>query len=657
MDSGSAFFEQFIDDYFAECEEHLVTIRRVLLSLEQRHTLDADEAQDLARALHTIKGLSGMVGLAPAETIAHAMEDVVGTLNPSARAEQGVVELLFSGASLLEERIQARRQNRVVEEPTDYLARVRAITGKGEESESVVVAEEPVAAGAPRVLRVAFTPARELAQRGVTIDAVRARLADIGGIESAMPRVHATGGVYFEFTVRLNSGAEPDEAWRDDGMTWQVIEVPAAIVQFEAADPGRVPRAATATASVANLVRVDLTKLDESMRIVGELVISRSRLQDAVDKAAAVLGDAALEPIVAAADAIERQLRSLREGIMRIRLVPIGEVFERMRFAMRDIAREAGKTIHLDFEGGDTEIDKVVIDRIVEPLMHLVRNAASHGIERPGQREVLGKPSAGHIMLRARAAGDRIIVEVEDDGGGINLERVERRAHERGLLPARATLDPSSVLDVIAAPGFSTSEAADMASGRGVGMAVVLSTIRGLGGELTVDSRAGEGTRFVIELPLTLMIADALLVEVGGQTMAVPQILLREILALPEYRITQLENNQVISYRDSVLPLIDLRRIFSVPQPGPGHHVLVVGSDSSLQGLIIDRVIGLREIVVQPVADPYVSVVGVAGATEMADGRVSLILDVPAIVRHYRDGGGKARLRSAGSLNAIGSGR
>jgi two-component system chemotaxis sensor kinase CheA len=356
------------------------------------------------------------------------------------------------------------------------------------------------------------------------------------------------------------------------------------------------------------------------------------------------VGDAALEPIVTAADAIERQLRALREGIMRIRLVPIGEEFERMRFAMREIAREHGKMIALDFEGGDTELDKVVIDRIVEPLMHLVRNAASHGIESPALRAAAGKQSTGHITLRARAAGDRIIVEVQDDGAGINLERVEQRAHERGLLPARTALDPSAVLDMIASPGFSTAEATDMASGRGVGMSVVVSTIRGLGGELAVHSDPGGGTRFVIELPLTLMIADALLVEVGRQIMAVPQILLREILPLADHKVTVMENNQVISYREGVLPLVDLRETFSLPRQSAAQHVLVVGADGGQQGLIVDRVIGLREIVVQPVSDPFVAVTGVSGATEMPDGTVSLILDVPAIVRRHRRGASTARV-------------
>lgn len=659
MDAGSAFFEQFIDDYFAECEEHLTAVRRVLLRLEVEHTLDPADEQDLARALHTVKGLSGMVGLAEAESIAHAMEDAAATLTPGTRADPRVVELLFIGAKQLEERIAERKARRPIGDAADYVSQVHAILG---DSPPEPVSDVPRGAEPPTAqeIRVTFTPSRELAARGVTIETVRARLGAVGEITSASPRVHPSGGLYFEFGLKLNRGAKPDDMCLDDGMTWIADEgsEPAAMVQFEERETSPAAREApkVATGSMANLVRVDLARLDESMRIVGELVVTRSRLQEAIDRAAGRIGDAELEPIVAAAEAIERQLRALREGIMRIRLVPIGEVFERMRFAMREIAREHGKMIHLDFEGGDTEIDKVVIDRIVEPLMHLVRNAASHGIESPAAREAFGKPPAGRLMLRARAAGDRIIVEVEDDGAGINIERVEKRAHERGLLPASVPLEPSAVLDMIASPGFSTSESTDLASGRGVGMAVVLSTIRGLGGELSVDSRPGSGTRFTIELPLTLMITDALLVEVAGQTMAVPQILLREILPLADHRVTPLENNRVISYRESVLPLIDLREVFSAPEIKPAQHVLVVGTDGSLHGLVVDRVLGLREIVVQPVADPYVSVIGVAGATELADGRVSLILDIGAIVRHQRHRGSRNQLRQGNERASLGRG-
>ena len=319
---------------------------------------------------------------------------------------------------------------------------------------------------------------------------------------------------------------------------------------------------------------------------------------------------------------------------MRLRLVPVGEVFERLRFAARDAIRESGKRVSLVFRGETTEIDKLVVDRMLEPLLHLVRNAVSHGIESAEERLALGKSPEGTLTLRASAAGDRIAIEVEDDGRGIDAARVAQRGRERGLLLPGDELTADRVLDVLCAPGFSTRDEADMTSGRGVGMDVVASAVRALAGQLWMHTVAGRGTRFVIELPLTLMILDALLVEIGGQQMAMPQPALREILQIERSAIITFESNEVVSYRGGVLPLVDLARLFDLP---PGRrdtaYLLVVGTEESPMGLLVDRLIELREIVVHPVTDPLVTVPGVAGATDLGDGRVSLILDAAALIR------------------------
>jgi two-component system chemotaxis sensor kinase CheA len=462
-------------------------------------------------------------------------------------------------------------------------------------------------------------------------------LSSLGKITATTPRVNAVGAVVFEFVVALAPDAVPDESWRDDGMSWEadllVDDAPMGIIVH---GTKRAPSVATATAS--NVVRVDLTRLDDLMRLVGELVVSRARLGESVARASTEMSTTVLEDLVETSTAIERQIRTIREGVMRIRLVPIGEVFERMRFAMRDIARETSKEIHLAVSGQDTEIDKLIVDRMLEPLLHLVRNAASHGIESRDEREADGKRPEGTIFLRARAAGDRIQLEVEDDGAGIDVHQVADRAQRMGMSFTADGAGSEAVLDMICSPGFSTREVADMASGRGVGMAVVRSTVRGLGGELFLDSLAGHGTRFTIELPLTLMITDALIVGVGDQSMAIPQVALREIIPLDPAAVTPLENNEVLSYRGRVLPLIDLGVMFKLARPaGARRHVLIVGNDLNLAGLVVERIVGLREIVVHPVADPLVAVPGVSGATELADGRVSLILDAAAIVRGARE--------------------
>jgi two-component system chemotaxis sensor kinase CheA len=328
-----------------------------------------------------------------------------------------------------------------------------------------------------------------------------------------------------------------------------------------------------------------------------------------------------------------------------VRLVAVNEVFERLRFAMRDLARETQKAIHLEFVGQETEIDKLVIDRMLEPLLHLVRNAASHGIESRDDRIAQGKAPDGTIVLRARAAGDRIIIEVEDDGAGIDVPRVASRAVAAGLIAPHEAMTPDILLDVLCSSGFSTRDAADLTSGRGVGMAVVRDTIRAIGGALFLDSTRGRGTRFTIELPLTLMITDALVMEIGDQSMAIPQISLREIVPLEKSAVTQVENNEVMSYRGRVIPLVNLGARFNLqPRTGAKQHALIVGTESHEAGLVVDGILGLREIVVHPVTDPLVALPGISGATELADGRVSLVLDAAALVRTSRERSGRAPL-------------
>ena len=648
MTGDPRFFEQFIEDYFAETDEHLANVRRVLLELDGStgQLAPGSTLQSLARYLHTLKGLSGMVGFAPAERVAHAMEDRARTLNELRNVDAEVVQDLFEGAALLERVVAARRSGSEVPAVDGYVERMRDL-----EEEPVPVQAAPEVPSGVSTRQDAetlfiFSPSAEAIARGVGVETIRQRLAGIGTILSATPRVLGGGRVVFEFVVAVRAGAGPDEGWRADGLEWDASHVvrhsAGALVAAPVAPTGGF--AAPLAAAASNAVRVDLHRLDDIMRLVGDLVVSRARIDEMLDQRAPAATSMQWEDLREANELMERQIRALREGITRIRLVPIGEVFERMRFAMREISRDAGKPIALELQGQDTEIDKLVVDRMLEPLLHLVRNAVSHGIEATDERRARGKPAEGHVALRARAEGDRIFLEIEDDGGGIDFAAVEAQAREAGLLSHDEELAESDLLDVICAPGFSTRTSADMASGRGVGMGVVRAAVRGLGGELSVHTARNVGTRYVIELPMTLMIVDALLFEVGAQALAIPQLVLREILQLDPAAIRRIENNEVIPYRDGVLPLIALKRAFNIPAPDTGRYVLIVGADSQMTGLVVDNIIGLREIVVHPVTDPLVALPGIAGATELTNGRVSLIIDAAAIVRRGRDDARPGRL-------------
>jgi two-component system chemotaxis sensor kinase CheA len=327
-----------------------------------------------------------------------------------------------------------------------------------------------------------------------------------------------------------------------------------------------------------------------------------------------------------------RQLRDLRESVMRVRMVQIGEIFERMMFVVRDLARESGKKIIVQLSGGETEIDKFLVERMMDPLLHLVRNAVSHGIETVAEREAQGKRSEGVLSLSAATVGERIVIKIADDGRGIDRSLVLQRAIARGISHGNSDIDDEALLDLICTPGFSTRDEADRESGRGVGMDVVKKATEELGGRMSLATKVGEGTTFTIELPLTLAIAEALIVSVNGQRFAVPQSAVREVLEVESASTRVLENNEIISYRGKVLPLLRLARVFEMNhQRGESFHVLVIGEEANAVGLAVDRILGQREIVVRAIKDPLAQSRGIAGATELGDQRVVLILDITAL--------------------------
>jgi two-component system chemotaxis sensor kinase CheA len=339
---------------------------------------------------------------------------------------------------------------------------------------------------------------------------------------------------------------------------------------------------------------------------------------------------------------VERQLRDLRDGVMRVRLVKVGEIFRRMPFVVRDLARESGHDVHLEMTGQDTEIDKFVVERLMDPILHLVRNAVSHGIESSEDRVAAGKAPSGKVSLHAASVGDVVVFEVSDDGHGVDAEAVGRRARAAGIEVAEGPIDEAGLLTILCTPGFSTRETADRAAGRGVGMAVVYTTLQELGGRLSLDSRPGQGTRFTLEVPLTLSITDAILGRVGTQVFAVPQSAVREVLEVAHADLYRVENHELVEYRSGALPVLRLATLFGLAaSPGRALHVFVIGAGSSAVGLAVDRILGQREVVVRPLSDALIKVDGVAGATDLGDGRAVLILDPARLAATLRGGSGE----------------
>jgi len=745
-DANTNFFADFFDDYFAESEEHLVIVRQSLLALEpcinQEH-IDSTHLNQLFRSFHSIKGLSGMVGVKDAEELAHQMESYLKVLR---EGQVGLTpagfDALLDGTKLLEQVIVQARDHKSVTNITPIKESLQALLPatlapppaettltqaasthplggvslklKDGEQEHL---EEALTKGF-KLWQLEFVPSNELVKRGVNVNYIRDRLQTIGQLIHSAPRMSSQGGIVFDFLLGTPKNIEPPfKRWEKDGLTWMPYSIsellappPTPPEEVSAPIPVSVPASpepsptvtvlpdtqesrpqsttpiptteapTTPTASPlvtqsANVVRVDLPKLDELMRMVGDLVITRARLEDLLVRIKENLPPAQLRSLQEINLTLERQLRDLREGVMGVRLVPIGDVFARMQFVVRDLVRETKKQVQLDSEGQETEIDKFVVERMMDPLLHLVRNAISHGIEPEADRVKKGKPPQGKIKLKASTSGEMVVIEIDDDGRGIDRGKVIEKARALGLLPDETInknnlYDSNTLLDILCAPGFSTCEVADLTSGRGVGMSIVKNTIQELGGFLCIETEPDQGTHFIIQLPLTLAIADALIINVCEQTFAIPQAAVREVIEVVPTAITPFENNEIIAYRSDVFPLIRLGETFGLsPHPrtninsqnsakntletpvkepsetsaiGPGRapnaitsllRVIIVGSGLKRVALAVDRIIGLREIVVRSLVDPFVQVPGISGVTELGDGRVILILDVNALER------------------------
>jgi len=380
-------------------------------------------------------------------------------------------------------------------------------------------------------------------------------------------------------------------------------------------------------------IRVSTEKVDELMNTVGELVITQSMLTQLGTKLTGSLA----EQIRAGLAQLERNVRELQESVMRVRMLPISFVFSRFPRMVRDLSGRLGKQVELKVTGDQTELDKTVLEKIGDPLVHLVRNSVDHGIEMPQARAAAGKPVVGVISLEAYHKGGNIVVEVSDDGGGLQQERILAKARERGLVGATETLTDEQVYDLIFMAGFSTADQATDISGRGVGMDVVRRNIKELGGAIEVRSTAGRGSRFIITLPLTLAIVDGQSVSVGTETYIVPLVTIIESLQLQPGGINRVGGHQeVFWFRDGYVPVVRLHEVFGVKPRATELHqglIMVVEGEGRRVGLFVDDLLGQQQVVIKSLETNFRRVEGVSGATILGDGAVALILDVPGLIR------------------------
>jgi two-component system, chemotaxis family, sensor kinase CheA len=683
---------EFVQYFRDETDELLQSIDGDLLRLEQfvdSGSIDNEIVASLFRALHTIKGSAGMLEFAEVQQVAHKLENVFDLLRKDRMplTESGV-NLLFEGRDVLTALVRTAVSGAeapagveaYVERLDDFAAvydsTAQAIEGPRvhdhDEEHLVTVDDEQIAAFEAEVARLlaqvqtagvaGAVPAAQpvpapapppLVAEGADVDVAAAQAAvdDLFAAASAVPQA-----VPKPAAVKPAAPAAPSKKWAPAAA--------AAVAPAAAASaPSSAPDGRRTAATKNQTIRVDIERLDLLLNLVGELVINRTRISDialtlgrelgtqgrAESRAESSLSTLAKD-LADSSALLARTTNEIQESIMKVRMVPIGQVFDRFPRMVRDLAKARSKDIHLEIAGAETDLDKTIVDEVGEPLMHLVRNCVDHGIESPDVREARGKPRHGTIKLNAYHEGNQVIIEISDDGGGIDLGRVREKAIRMGVITEADRLNDREIVELIFTPGFSTADQITDVSGRGVGMDVVKKNILRLKGVFDVDSVLGEGTKFTMKLPLTLAIIQALLVRVSDELYSIPLDSVIESQRIETSDVRTVHGGEVITLRGQVVPLIRVGEFFRLDAPRDPDKVMIVivGLQGRQVGLVVDSFQGEQEIVIKPLSDVIGRIAGISGATILGNGSISLIIDVHSLVATAYGGGKATRAEFSG---------
>ena len=675
--------DQFKNAFREEAREVLVDLESALLELNENRG-DAELVGRVFRALHTIKGSGAMFGFEDLAAFTHNLENAFDEVR-NGRLKIGA-ELIDLTLAALDQIRAMLEESQAATPPVDQavcaeiLAGVRHLTGKPEKESAGARPAKPESdngagceAGSGidsgvdmdqiHEWSIHFAPGADFMLNGANPLLLLRELGLLGGLAlrasmAAVPPLEELDPerCYLSWDMVLATSAERDGIrdvfiFVEDSCELTIEAVTSAASRSDRMTAaGEDPNSAqTNTASVntadltakglediratsggrrhydapdnASSLRVPAAKLDQFVNLVGELVTVQARLSEIVAQRDDV-------EIAAVSEEIERLTSSLRENSMNIRMMPIRATFEKFRRLVHDLARDLGKKVELTIAGAETELDKTVIDQLGDPLMHLIRNSMDHGIELPDLRVARGKRSTATIHLSARHSGASVLIEVSDDGGGIDAEAVQRRAVERGLVVAGTQLSERETFAMLFQPGFSTARQVTDVSGRGVGMDVVRQRVDSLRGSIDVTSQPGRGTRVTLRLPLTLAIIDGLLVSVGEACYVLPLANILECIELTLADIQRANGKHMANVREEIVPYIRLREHFNIPTPRPEiEQIMVVQTEQGRYGFVVDRVLGNCQTVIKNLGRFYRHVQLVSGATILGNGRVALILD------------------------------
>jgi two-component system, chemotaxis family, sensor kinase CheA len=682
---------QFHQVFFEEAGENLERMEQLLLEIDIV-SADDETLNSIFRCAHSVKGGAATFGFSDVAELTHEMETLLDKLRRhEIEPTAPMVDVLLQSGDALKAQL-ARHQSGGEGDAIDtaaLLAGFRAFAGGGAASAHVkphAAAPAPSPAAQPeaapelpngkRVLELMVGPLLVTAQADSLVE-LFSEIVDLGSIEPLDGGQAADGmrrfkivttssdsdlldlftfhvpreqmkllpiGPGFGFHDGAPGAPAPAAAPQDggdagfgffDNAPGAPGAGPQALPQQAAAKPVAKAAPKAAASAEGSTLRVSVEKVDQLINLVGELVITQAMLA----QTSARVDPALYQQLAAGLADLERNTRDLQESVMSIRMIPMSVVFNRFPRMLRDLAAKLGKKVDFVTQGESTELDKGLVEKITDPLTHLVRNSCDHGIESPAERLAKGKPETGSITLAASHQGGSIVIEVRDDGKGLNREKLIRKAREKGI-DAPDSMSDSEVWSLIFAPGFSTAEVVTDVSGRGVGMDVVKKNITALGGTVEIDSAEGYGMSVKVRLPLTLAIMDGMSVGVGDECYILPLASVVESFQIKADTIRTIGGSgQVVQVRDEYLPVVELERVFNVPRfdlDGGGAVMVVVEAEGQRAALLVDQLLGQQQVVVKNLEANYRRVSDVSGATIMGDGRVALILDVGSLARRAR---------------------
>ena len=611
--------EQFHSVFFEESEEHLDDMEQLLMGLNV-DAPDPEELNSIFRAAHSIKGGSGIFGFDALMNLTHVMENLLDKArNCELRVTTDIINVLLETLDVLKATLEAYRQQSAVPEE-DIAHRITAL--------NAVINSQATAKSADTDSSSCQNVDEEDGFGFFDMDETPSQTSNAADEDGF--------GFFDNDEAPASTGKQaptppPALTMADMDAGNSLSNKPSPTAPKSRVEIDQSSKKVASRESVS--IRVDTLKIDSMVNLVGELVITQSMLSMIGHEVDGQVG----ERLQLAIDELQRNTREIQESVMSMRMLPLTATFNRFPRLVRDLASKLGKNVELVLQGGGTEIDKSLIEKLVDPLTHLVRNSIDHGIESPEDRVAAGKPEKGTVILSAEQKGGSIIIGIIDDGGGLHRDKILAKAKSNGL-PVSDDMPDCAVWQLIFQPGFSTADAITDVSGRGVGMDVVRRNIESIGGRIDIESNAGEGSAFFIHLPLTLAIVDGMCVSVGNQIFVIPLLNIVESFQPQAHQLKTLGNDTVLYVRDQywpLVPLYDFMDVDGAEKSATQGIVVLLESSKKRFGILVDALVGQQQVVIKSLELHYRKVAGIAGATIMGDGKVALIIDADSIATTY----------------------